>query len=341
MTSKRSTSSRRQAKSTRAAAIDERGVQTSAPGRLSDAIRRSPRAAAQRAASAQIQGSPYVAAQRKQLSGALGPVAQRQGAPGEEELQMKAAREPAQLVKGHSGLDNVKDQIHEGKSKAVQIAQDLYDVDVGSDHDGDFTTGTGTKVKASAKALGYTDEYAGRLAAKNPFAKNEIEGKTGWVDESKRQVESFEFNADVRDRDPRGAGVSIHQLDFENIYRDDGESIFKFNARNPALASFYASDVVEEQRQWIKTKRGVSSPPEINWVTRENVQSKTGGEWRTRNPDWGAMTPDALDDFLKNTENGKSTVSLLQGQNKVITEGEVVKYDGGPEWSVRLKVVDK
>ena len=341
MTSKRSMSSRRQAKSIRAAAIDGRGVQTSARGRLSDAIRGSPRAAAQRAASARIQGSPYVAAQRKQLSGALGTVAQRQGAPEKDELQMKAAREPVQLVTGHSGLDNIKNQIHEGKNRAAQIAQDLYDVDVGSDHDGDFTAGTDTKVKASAKALGYTDEYADRLAAKNPFAKNEIEGKTEWVDESERQVESFEFNSNVQARDPRNAVVSIHQLNFENIYRDDGESVFKFNARNPALASFYASDVVEEQRQCIKTKRGVGSPPEIKWVTRENVQSTTGAQWRTRHPDWGAMTPDALDDFLKNTENGKSTVSLLQGQNKVITEGEVVAYKGGPDWSVRLKVVDK
>ncbi len=339
MTSKRSMSPRRQANSTRAAAIDKRGIQAGAPGGFSDAIRSSPRAAAQRAVNARIQGSPYVAAQRKQLGGALGPVAQRQGAPGEEELQMKAARDPAQLVKGHSGLDNIKDQIHEGKGKAVQIAQDLYDVDVGTGHDGDFTTDTETKVKTSAKEMGYTDEYADRLAAKNPFAKGDIEPKTDWVDESERQVESFEYNGSIQD--PRGAVVSIHQLNFENIYRDDGESVFKYNSRNPALTSFYASDVVEEQRQWIKTKRGVSSPPEIKWVTRENVQSTTGAQWRTRHPDWGAMTPDALDDFLKNTENGKSTVSLLQGQNKKITEGEVVAYKGGPDWSVRLKVEDK
>ena len=311
------------------------------PGKLADAIDGSPRAAAQRAVNARIQGSPYVAAQRKQLGGALGAVAQRQGAPEKEELQMKAARDPAQLVKGHSGLDNIKDQIHEGKNRAAQIAQDLYEVDVGSGHDGDFTTGTETKIKASAKALGYTDEYAGRLAAKNPFAKGDIDPSTRWVNETDRQGESFEFNATVKARDPRGADVSIHQLDFENIYRDDGESVFKYNARNPALASFYASDVVEEQRQWIKTKRGVSSPTEIKWVTRENVQSTSGAQWRTRHPDWGPMDSTALEDFLKNTENGKSTVSLLQGQNKKITEGEVVKYDGGPEWSVRLKVEDK
>lgn len=72
MSSERSTSAGRPGKSTPAAAPGERGTQTGAPGKLADTIDNSPRAAAQRAMSARIQASPYMTAQRAQLSSAFG-----------------------------------------------------------------------------------------------------------------------------------------------------------------------------------------------------------------------------------------------------------------------------
>ena len=65
MTAERST--RRPVQSTPAAAHGAPGARSNAPGKLADALRRSPRAAVQRAASARIQGSPYMVAQRKRL----------------------------------------------------------------------------------------------------------------------------------------------------------------------------------------------------------------------------------------------------------------------------------
>ncbi len=92
MTLERSTNPERHAKSTAAAApFDDRGPQADAPGRLSDSIGRSTRAAAQRAMSAQIQASPYMTAQRARLSSAFGALAQREPAVEEEELQTKPA----------------------------------------------------------------------------------------------------------------------------------------------------------------------------------------------------------------------------------------------------------
>ncbi len=73
MASRRSTSIGHPGKSTRVpAAFGEHGPQAGAPGKLANAIRGSPRAVAQREMTTQIQDSPYMTAQRAQLSSAFG-----------------------------------------------------------------------------------------------------------------------------------------------------------------------------------------------------------------------------------------------------------------------------
>ena len=242
-----------------------------------------------------------------------------------------------QRVVGNKGLDDVKNAIYMGTSKAQNIATDIYNVN--SSHDGDFTVDTKNKIKGSAETMGYESSYATRLANKNPYGKGDIKGNTKWENKTDRHVESFEF---ARIHDPRGDTVSFHQLNFENLYPDNGNSIFRFNARNPALASFFASDVVEEQRDWIKTDLGNSTPPDIKTITRENVSSVSGAAWRSKYPGWGAMNSTALNEFLTTTVNGQSSVSMLRGTGLIITEGEVVKYEPGDPtstlWSVKLKV---
>lgn len=242
-----------------------------------------------------------------------------------------------QAFKGNAGLENVKLAIHKGTSSAKQIAQDIYNVEVGNDHDGDFTADTASKIKKSAKKIGYSDAYATRLADKNPFGKADIKTNTAWESQPDRHVESFEFQ---QINDPHGHTVSRHQLNFENLYPDNGNAVFRFNARNPALADFYASDVVDAQLDWIKTTLGNSNPPDLGTITRENVSSENGAQWRVKYPGWGKMSSVALQDFLSDTDNGKSSVSLLRGTGLIITDGEVIKYDPNDptsdEWSVKL-----
>jgi len=73
MSSERSgTTARHRGSSPAAAAIGEYGAQSGAPGKLAESIGGSPRVAAQRVMSAQIQDSPYMTAQRARLSGAFG-----------------------------------------------------------------------------------------------------------------------------------------------------------------------------------------------------------------------------------------------------------------------------
>lgn len=239
-----------------------------------------------------------------------------------------------QLAVGQQGLQNIKDSIFKGNKAAQIIAQDIYNVD--APHDGDFTQNTREKIKKSAETMGYESDYAIRLAWNVPFRKDDIEGETNWVDGGHpRQVESFKYMDTLND--PRGEVVSKHQLDFENIYSATGKATFKYNARNPALANFYASDVVEKQRDYIESHPVLQGGGNVKTVVRENVQSVNGGEWRNRHPEWGAMTPQALQDFLKKTDNGKSTVNMFRGQFQVVA-GEVIKYDGGPEWSAKLRL---
>jgi len=73
MSSERSSTTARHRESSPAAAgCGEHGAQSAAPGKLAEAIGSSPRAAAQLAMTTQIQDSPYMAAQRAQLSSAFG-----------------------------------------------------------------------------------------------------------------------------------------------------------------------------------------------------------------------------------------------------------------------------
>ena len=81
MGSERSTTSEHSGKSTPAAASGELGPRPGAPGSLADAIGTSPRAAAQRAVGAQIQGSPYMVAQRARIDALVAHRAQEGAKP--------------------------------------------------------------------------------------------------------------------------------------------------------------------------------------------------------------------------------------------------------------------
>ena len=128
-------------------------------------------------------------------------------------------------------------------------------------------------------------------------------------------------------------------MNFENIYSATGKATFKFNARNVSLANFFASDVVKAQLAFIHSKPGLAKTSNVKVVERENVVSVNGSEWRERHPGWGVMRPPALQDFLRNTDNGKSTVNAFKGAYTV-SSAEVVPYEGGgPDaWSVKIRM---
>ncbi|MDY6984094.1 MAG: hypothetical protein SV422_13500, partial [Pseudomonadota bacterium] len=107
-----------------------------------------------------------------------------------------AAQSPVQFVTGQHGLDNIKAQIHQGTGRAAQIATDIYNVDVGATHDGDFRNNTIPKIIQSAEEFGYSNAYATRLANNNPFAIGDIPAATSWVNQVARRVESFEFSGE-------------------------------------------------------------------------------------------------------------------------------------------------
>jgi hypothetical protein len=254
-----------------------------------------------------------------------------------------SSRTPLQRQVGTSGLDNIKALIYKGTGSASQIATDFYQADTPG-VDGDFTVGTQAKVKAAAKHLGYPETQATRVSSNNPYQEGDIAGETKWPDpsdEAKGHVESFDF---YRVADPRGHTVSLHQLHFENTFADDGASVFSFNARNPALSTFFASTVVTKQREWIRGQRRVTAAlwdtPDITTVTRENVVSANGTLWRTTHaPDFDVDLGDvALQAFLTETDNGKSTVSMLQGSGRKVISGRMVRYEppGDVKWSMVL-----
>lgn len=249
-----------------------------------------------------------------------------------------ASPQPLQRAVGHAGLDAIKATIFKGTASAAPIAEGLYAYD--GPTDGDFTSDTANKIKQTARDFGYPDEHATRLAEKRPFTKADIQANTGWVrdadeDAHPRQVESFEFSSEISDHDP--ATVSRHQLDFENIFSATGRVTFKYNARNPALANFFASDVVEEQRAFIEAVPGLAGTGGAKSVVREDVQSVNGREWWERHGrKRGDLTADELRDFLENTDNGKSTVTMFRGQYSVV-RGRVLPYDNDADrFSVRL-----
>jgi len=240
-----------------------------------------------------------------------------------------------QRAVGNTGLQNIKDAIYNGNNPrgGAIIATDIYEHD--GPGNGDFTVGTVPKIKENAMSIGYSDAYATRLANNNPFGVGDIPGQTRWADANDahpRQVESFQHQGLT---DPHGHTVSKHELNFENIYNANGKATFKYNARNPSLANFYASDVTAAQRDFIDNTPGLAGGGEVRTVVRENIQSVNGGEWKLRHPNMGRMSAPALADFLANTDNGKSTVNMFRNAYRVI-RGDVLAYDGGPEWSAKL-----
>ncbi|MCG3267850.1 DUF4157 domain-containing protein [Yoonia sp. I 8.24] len=253
-----------------------------------------------------------------------------------------------QRVAGHNGLDEFKAAIHEGSGKAEAIATSLYAFN--GSGDGDYAIDTKTKIRQAALDFGYPAEHAQRLSDKNPYQDTDIATNTtlnggvqGSAPNRKANAESFEFSATIQTND--SDTVSRHQLNFDNDYQEDGEASMNYNARNPALANFYASNVVEVQRGVVGAAFGGSSGGglvAVTQVTRSDVQSVNGREWWDRLPATGGtkfrkLTDLELQDFLKNTDNGKSTVSAFRGQYDVVT-GETVVYSASDldKFSVKL-----
>ena len=258
-----------------------------------------------------------------------------------------------QRAEGHKGLGELKAAIHEGTGRAKDIAESLYAFD--GPGDGDYTNKTRLKIKATARAFGYPIEHAIRLAYNIPFVVGDIEANTKPGDVEGRSPtrqmnpESFKFSKGIQSSDD--ATVSIHQLHFDNVYEEAGEVSMNYNARNPALAKFFASDVVAKQREIVgrafNPDSEDSGPVAVTHVIRSDVQSDSGRTWWDALPEEGAekfkvLTADELEGFMTKTVNGKSTKSAFRGQYDV-TSGRTIRYadDNVDQFSVKLGLTPK
>lgn len=240
---------------------------------------------------------------------------------------------PIQRVKGQNGLNAVMAAIHDGQGKAAPIARDIYNAEVGNEHDGDFETDTNAKIRTSLKKLRYGNTEAARLAGKQPFTREEIADNSS-IGEGDQEYFLSSFDDLVLP--PRSEELANHKLRFENTFRTDGTIVFKQNFRNAALAAFHASDVVEVQREIFRKRLGDGSqaPPAVTRLVRDSVISVTGQAWFERNairP--GPLAQDLLDSFLS-TENGKSSQRIAASMGKKVASGEV--SGSAVNWSVTL-----
>ena len=170
-----------------------------------------------------------------------------------------------------------------------------------------------TEVENAAKQKGYGDDAATRLVDRTPFGKGDI-GPNSTLIPDEGKVTSFEgVMSDIMD-------PQAHQLYFANSYAN-GNWTMADNFRNPYLAAFFASDVIEVQKALVDDK-AKDKAGDLKTLTRANVVSESGVAWAKKNTiKDGPMSKDLLASFLTETENGRSSLGIAKQENVRIVSG--------------------
>lgn len=231
----------------------------------------------------------------------------------------------AQFATGKKGESLIKSALPQIGAATDTLAKEIYQYDCES-HDGDYEKDTTNKIFSSAHGMGFDPISAGKLSRGERYEATEIPRYTTTAD-----MEDQRWSADSF------AHVTVpfgdQPLRFQNDFTASGEIKFCNNKRNPLLANFYASDVVQAQQD--KLPRGFMS--DVTKLTRSNVVSTSGGDWmRTLHFDKGErdLSATELHTFLHTTVNGKSSQRIASSMQKDIVAGKVT--GDSDRWSVEL-----
>lgn len=218
-------------------------------------------------------------------------------------------------------------------------------------------------IESVIKDEGYNDANAARLITKNPYAKGDIAGKTTVKDgptqslddghQLTKKVESF-------DEDDLGVDNIKHQLFFRMLYAtsDEGAATQDYIARNPLLASFNTSDVVEEQvmllknASWARDEESGTTVMEAaftwnNILISDLINQQFITWWDSGEPtiksnyeEGGELSSEHRDYFLQNIPNGKLALRNALAAKKTVEKIEVEKEDGDgrAKWSFILRL---
>lgn len=220
-----------------------------------------------------------------------------------------------------------------------------------------------TLIETVIKDEGYNDANASRLITKNPYSKGDIAGKTKVKEgptqsidgghQVTKKLESF-------DEDDLGVDNITHQLFFRMLYAnvDEGAATQDYIARNPLLADFNTSDVVEEQvmllknASWAREEESGTTVMEAaftwnNILISDLINQQFLTWWDSGEPsiksnyeEGGELSAEHRDYFLQNIPNGKLAFRNAQAAKKTVEKIEVEKEDGDdrPKWSFTLRL---
>lgn len=233
----------------------------------------------------------------------------------------------------------VAEKIHSLIHKSPGTKEIANDIAVYVDKDEDASSTDADVIEKASKKMGYSPTYANKLANNEPFDKDSLNDNSNHKVNGGR-VESFTLSHKLIDN-----GESMrHQLHFDNSYDPYKPWQMHYNARNPALSSFRASDVTDAQAKLAlkdELEEGTSVADNFTSIRRENIVSKSGKKWFTdNNPAMDQdLTPQHLASFLL-TENGQSSAKIAAQYKKEIVSGKIETYGEGG-FSVLLRVEDK
>lgn len=220
-----------------------------------------------------------------------------------------------------------------------------------------------TLIESVIKGEGYNDANASRLITKNPYSKGDIAGKTKVKEgptqsldgghQVTKKLESF-------DEDDLGVDNIKHQLFFRMLYAtsDEGAATQDYIARNPLLANFNTSDVVEEQvmllknASWAREEESGTTVMEAaftwnNILISDLINQQFLTWWGSGEPsiksnyeEGGELSAEHRDYFLQNIPNGKLALRNALAAKKTVEKIEVEKEDGDDraKWSFILRL---
>lgn len=220
-----------------------------------------------------------------------------------------------------------------------------------------------TLIESVIKGEGYNDANASRLITKNPYSKGDIAGKTKMKEgptqsldgghQLTKKLESF-------DEDDLGVDNIKHQLFFRMLYAtsDEGAATQDYIARNPLLASFNTSDVVEEQvmllknASWAREEESGTTVMEAaftwnNILISDLINQQFLTWWSSGEPsiksnyeEGGELSSEHRDYFLQNIPNGKLALRNALAAKKTVEKVEAEKEDGDDrtKWSFILRL---
>lgn len=256
----------------------------------------------------------------------------------------------------------------EENGKGWEIAQEIdqWVTDAGRNEElaaDEIDVSQQTLIESVIKGEGYNDANASRLITKNPYAKGDIAGKTKVKEgptqsldgghQLTKKLESF-------DEDDLGLDNIKHQLFFRMLYAtsDEGAATQDYIARNPLLANFNTSDVVEEQvmllknASWAREEESGTTVMEAaftwnNILISDLINQQFLTWWDSGEPtiksnyeEGGELSAEHRDYFLQNIPNGKLALRNALAAKKTVEKIEVEKEDGDDraKWSFILRL---